>query len=163
MVRKNSYIYLRKRWYDIISESGKDYLYFGIKKTRILMICVSFVLSRKYNDLKKGKAFHNPQFFVAYNLCNPMFGEAFRFVIDKRKTPAFHILFQYARQSLASNCDIAKRYAEQTSAIYATMNRVCSGICSQIKKCPHLWVYYSITINTYSSIVCKSVNLHLLL
>ena len=77
MVRKNSYIYLRKRWYDIISESGKDYLYFGIKKTRILMICVSFVLSRKYNDLKKGKAFHNPQFFVAYNLCNPMFGEAF--------------------------------------------------------------------------------------
>ena len=51
-----------------------------------------------------------------------MFGEASRFVIDKRKTPAFHILFQYARQSLASNCDIARRYAEQTSAIYATMN-----------------------------------------
>ena len=127
MVRKNSYIYLRKRWYDIISESGKDYLYFGIKKTRILMICVSFVLSRKYNDLKKGKAFHNPQFFVAYNLCNPMFGEAFRFVIDKRKTPAFHILFQYARQSLASSCDIARRYAEQTSAIYATMNRAHYG------------------------------------
>jgi hypothetical protein len=32
-----------------------------------------------------------------------MFGEASRFVIAKRKALAFHILFKYARQSLASN------------------------------------------------------------
>ena len=37
-----------------------------------------------------------------------MFGEASRFVIAKGKAPAFHIIFKYARQSLASNFDIAK-------------------------------------------------------
>ena len=37
-----------------------------------------------------------------------MFGEASRFVIAKRKAPAFHIIFKYTRQSLASNFDIAK-------------------------------------------------------
>ena len=30
----------------------------------------------------------------------------------KRKAPAFHCIFKYARQSLASSFDIARRYAE---------------------------------------------------
>jgi hypothetical protein len=33
----------------------------------------------------------------------------------KRKAPAFHCIFKYARQSLASSFDIARRYAEQTT------------------------------------------------
>ena len=43
------------------------------------------------------------QFLVAYKIQQPMFGEASRFVIAKRKALAFHIIFKYARQSLASN------------------------------------------------------------
>ena len=50
-------------------------------------------------------------------------GMAPAYVAAKRKAPAFHILFQYASQRPAASCDIARRYAEQTSAIYATMNR----------------------------------------
>ena len=34
---------------------------------------------------------------------------------DGRKALAFHCIFKYARQSLASNFDIAERYAEQNT------------------------------------------------
>jgi hypothetical protein len=41
-----------------------------------------------------------------------MFGSVFAYVAGKMKAPAFHILFHYARQSFAFNCDIATSYAE---------------------------------------------------
>ena len=44
-----------------------------------------------------------------------MFGEASRFVIAKRKAPAFHIIFKYTRLSLAFSFDIAKDAMPNTS------------------------------------------------
>jgi hypothetical protein len=42
-----------------------------------------------------------------------MVGIASRYVIAKRKAPAFHILFLYARQILAFSFDEDKAFAKQ--------------------------------------------------
>ena len=51
-----------------------------------------------------------------------MFGEGSAFVTAKRKAPAFQILFQYARQSLAFSFDIAKDAMPNSRYYYATQN-----------------------------------------